>query len=70
MNCTKTNCTGRLRITHTYTVKSSKHQRAECDQCGRVHTLSTVAEPTAARGDGAKARASRAAKGNSSCVTS
>lgn len=68
MNCTKNGCTGRLRITHTYTVRSSKYQRAECDLCSRVHTLQTVAEPTAARGDGARARAQRAKKGPS-CAT-
>ncbi len=69
MNCTKPSCTGRLRVTHTYTEKSSKYQRAVCDRCGRVHTLSTVAAVVAARGDGAKARARRAAKESPSCAT-
>lgn len=67
MNCTKPNCVGKLRITHTYTEKSSKYQRAVCDRCGRVHTLQTVAVQ-AAHGDGAKARARRAAK-ETSCAT-
>lgn len=62
MNCTKTNCTGRLRITHTYNTRSAKFQRAECDVCKCVHTLQTVAEPANKRGDGAKARAKAAAK--------
>ncbi len=62
MNCTKSGCTGRLRITNTYTVKSAKFQRAECPVCRRIHTLQTIAQPVAARGDGAKARARRAAK--------
>ncbi len=70
MNCTKSNCAGKLRITHTYTVRSSKYQRAECEACGAVHTLQTVAQPVAARGDGAKARARRAAKENPPCATS
>lgn len=63
MNCTKTGCPGRLRVTHTYSVKSAKYQRAECDDCKRVHTLQTLAEPVQQRGDGAKARARRAALG-------
>lgn len=70
MNCTKTGCAGRLRITHTYTVRSSKYQRAECEVCKSVHTLQTVAEPVAARGDGAKARARRAAKEKPPCAIS
>jgi len=62
MNCTKSGCAGQLRVTHTYTVTTTKYQRAECQLCRRVHTLQTVAEPVAARGDGAKARARRAAQ--------
>lgn len=61
MNCTKPACEGTLRITHTYTVRSSKYQRAECQACGRVHTLQTVAQPAEGRGHGAKALARRAA---------
>jgi hypothetical protein len=62
MNCTKDGCAGQLRVTHTYTVSITKYQRAECQACGLVHTLQTVAEPTGARGSGAKARAHRAAQ--------
>lgn len=63
MDCTKMNCPGKLRVTHTYTVRSSKYQRAECEACGRVHTLQTVALAVGARGDGAKAKAARARLG-------
>jgi hypothetical protein len=63
MNCTKIDCTGRLRVTHTYNTGVAKFQRAECMVCGRVHTLQTIAEPTQKRGDGARARAKAAAFG-------
>lgn len=55
MNCTA--CDGRLRVTHTYTLGIAKYQRAACEGCGKVHCLTTTAEPVQKRGDGARARA-------------
>ena len=60
MNCKRPKCAGRLRITHTYTEHTAKYQRAVCEVCKTVHTLQTIAEPTVARGQGAKALARRA----------
>lgn len=57
MICSHHGCGGKLRISHTYSLAAAKYQRAECSRCGRIHTLTTVAELALARGDGAKAKA-------------
>lgn len=63
MKCTKDGCSGKLRITNTWDNGASKHQRAVCPACKRVHALQTIVEAVAKRGDGARARASLARKG-------
>jgi hypothetical protein len=60
MNCAIPNCLGELRISHTYPVASEKFQRATCQVCGTIHALATQATIVTARGDGARAQASRA----------
>lgn len=60
MKCSKDQCQGRLKVTHTYDTGHTKHQRAHCSVCGQVHCLLTVAEPVTRKGDGANARAKRA----------
>lgn len=60
MNCSKPNCTGTLRVTHTYSLGSVKYQRAICERCKLPHCLTTTAEPAEKRGTGAKARAGTA----------
>lgn len=62
MRCAISTCEGTLRVSHTYTVESEKFQRAICSKCGTIHALSTQAAPVTARGEGAKAQASRAKK--------
>lgn len=59
MICSKKDCGGELRVTHTYTVIAAKFQRAACERCGLVHRLTTTAQPAEARGEGAKAHANR-----------
>lgn len=61
MNCSKSGCGGRLKITHTYSQGLNKYQRAACLECRRVYSLTTVAEE-ARRGQGARAQAKAAAK--------
>lgn len=60
MMCADPKCNGALRVTHTYTVRQEKFQRAVCIECGSIHRISSTAIPVHARGEGAKAHATRA----------
>jgi hypothetical protein len=59
MKCSEPECSGNLRVSHTYTVVSRKFQRATCTECGSVYRLDIEATLVTARGEGAKAHAAR-----------
>lgn len=60
--CAEPNCDGQLRVSHTYTCKQQKFQRAVCVKCGSIHRIASTATLVTVRGDGAKAYAARAKK--------
>ena len=70
MMCADPDCNGPLRVTHTYTVRQEKFQRAVCVECGSIHRISSTATPVRARGEGAKAHATRARQANQCEITS
>lgn len=57
MKCTE--CKGRLTVSHTYSVKNARFQRAVCVECGMIHKVTSKVTPVKYRGDGAKASARR-----------
>lgn len=63
MRCSRRGCTGRLQVTHTYTVGTHKFQRAICSGCGKPYRVEVYAFLAEQRGDGARAHAARMKKG-------
>jgi len=58
MNCSKSTCGGRLKITSTYSHAQAKFQRAVCEACRTTYCITSVLliEPVTGKGKGALAK--------------
>lgn len=58
MKCAKSTCSGRLKITSTYSHPEAKFQRAVCEACRAVYCITNILriDPADGKGKGALAK--------------